>query len=327
MHRLTSVSEFARFFQAQKKLHGYKGTCLTIGNFDGVHVGHQALLHRTVEKAQEHKLLSIVVTFWPHPLAVLAGGTRAPSLLLGQDERYTLFIINGIDLVLEMPFTMDLASLSPEEFIQHVLVPLECRELVIGYDFSLGKGRAGNFDVLQGLGKKYGFGVEQLSPVIVQDAVVSSTRIRNLVRQGEAWDIHPLLGRYYHLDGPIIHGYGRGDGLGFPTANLAVGATLVPKNGVYATWVTVHEDYLEDSGVTYPAVTNVGHVPTFGNDSLSVESFILQGNPDLYNVQIRLSFVQYIREEKQFSHVGQLQERIAKDVEIAKEILLIAHPI
>ncbi len=327
MHRLTSVSEFARFFQAQKKLHDYKGTCVTIGNFDGVHVGHQALLHRTAKKAAEHKLLSVVVTFWPHPLAVLAGGTRAPALLLGQDERYTLFIINGIDLVLEMTFTMDLAALSPEEFVQHVLAPLECRELVIGYDFSLGKGRAGNFEVLQQLGKNYGFGVEQLAPVIVNDAVVSSTRVRNLVRQGEAWEIHPLLGRYYHLDGPIIHGYGRGDGLGFPTANLQVGSTLVPKIGVYATWVTVCEDYLEDSGVTYPAVTNVGYVPTFGNDALSVESFILQGKPKLYDVQIRLSFVQYIREEMQFAHVGELKERIAKDVEIAKEVLHIAHPI
>ncbi len=326
MHRLTSASEFQNFFQAQKKLHGYKGTCVTIGNFDGVHVGHQALLHRTVEKAAQRKLLSVVLTFWPHPLAVLAGGTRAPSLLLGQDERYTFFIINGIDLVLEMPFTLDLAALSPEEFIQHVLLPLECRELVIGYDFSLGKGRAGNYDVLQTLGKEYDFSVEQLSPVIVNGAVVSSTRIRNLVRQGEAWDIHPLLGRYYHLDGPIIHGFGRGEGLGFPTANLQVGATLVPKTGVYATWLTVHDDYLEDSGITYPAVTNVGYVPTFGNDVLSVESFILQGNPQLYDVQIRLSFVQSIREERQFANIGELQARIAKDVDLAKEILTLAQP-
>ncbi len=321
MHRITSTAEFSTFFEAQKLLRDYKGTCITIGNFDGVHFGHQKLLHRTVEKAKEHHLLSVVITFWPHPLAVLAGGMRAPSLLLGQDERYSLFISNGIDLVLEMPFTLDLAALSPEEFIQKVLMPLECKELVIGYDFSLGKSRSGNFDVLKKLGVKYQFDVEQLSPVIVNDAVVSSTRIRNLVRQGEVWETYALLGRYYHLDGLIIHGHGRGHGLGFPTANLDVGISLVPKVGIYATWVSVKDDYWKEPYLSYAAVTNVGYVPTFENLTLSIESFILDGNPQLYDTHIRLSFVQYIRNEQKFSSMDELKSRIAKDVTLAKEIL------
>ncbi len=321
MYKITSAADFALIAQelAEQCVHDhkpkYKGTCITIGNFDGVHVGHQALLQRTVQKAKEHNLLPVALTFWPHPLAVLAS-SLAPSLLSTQAERHELFEEHGVGLVLELNFTRDLAALTPEEFIQQVLCPMECRELVVGYDFSLGKGRSGNFDVLQTLGEQYGFGVERLDSVIVKDAVVSSTRVRNLLRQGEVWDVHALLGRQYHLSGAVIHGYGRGEGLGFPTANLEVGSTLVPKEGVYATWVHVagHEKPL-------PAVTNVGHVPTFGNDALSVESFILEGKPQLYDKEIRLKFVQYIRDEQQFTHIGELKERIAKDVDLAREIL------
>ncbi len=322
MHKISSAQDFAHIAQelAQQRLHAhapkYEGTCITIGNFDGVHVGHQALLQRTVQKAKEQNLLPVVLTFWPHPLVVLAS-SRAPSLLNTQSERHELFEKYGIGLVLEVNFTRELACLSPEEFIQHVLRPMECRELVVGYDFSLGKGRSGNFDVLQQLGEEYGFAVERLDSVIVKDAVVSSTRVRNLVRTGEVWDVHALLGRHYYISGAVIHGYGRGEGLGFPTANLEVGNALVPRVGVYATWVQV----MGSGEKPLPAVTNVGYVPTFGNEALSVESFILEGKPDLYDKEIRLSFVQYIREEQQFSHIGELKERIAKDVDLARNIL------
>ncbi len=324
MYCIASAQEFTRIAEELAQRHAqssfpaspqYEGTCITIGNFDGVHLGHQALLRRTVEKAQENNLLPVVVTFWPHPLSVLAP-SRAPSMLISQNERHRLFEMRGIGLVLALEFSRELAALTPEAFIQHVLCPLGCRELVVGYDFSLGKGRTGNYDVLQTLGEKYGFGTERLEPVIVNDAVVSSTRVRNLVRQGQVWEVQALLGRPYTLEGPIIHGYGRGEGLGFPTANLQVGAELVPREGVYATWV-----YVGKGEKPLPAVTNVGHVPTFGNDALSVESFILEGKPDLYDKEIRLAFVQYIREEQQFSHIGELKERIAKDVALARDIL------
>ncbi len=323
MYHITSTQEFARIASELAQRHTtdpstqakYEGTCITIGNFDGVHLGHQGLLRRTVEKANEQNLLPVVVTFWPHPLAVLAP-SRAPAMLASQEERHRLLENRGIGLVLALDFTRELAALSPEEFIQHVLCPLECRELVVGYDFSLGKGRTGNYEVLQNLGEKYGFGIERLNPVIVNDAVVSSTRVRNLVRNGEVWDVQALLGRQYYLDGAVIHGYGRGEGLGFPTANLEVGSVLVPRVGVYATWV-----HLGGGEKPLPAVTNVGYVPTFGNNELSVESFILEGKPDLYDKEIRLSFVQYIRNEQQFSHIGELKERIAKDVALARDIL------
>ncbi len=308
MHHIVPLGELASFpFKEQERV-------ITIGNFDGVHMGHQALLGRTIEKALQYKLTPTAVTFWPHPLTVLAGN-RAPALLMTQEERTRLLACHGIELTIELPFTRDLAALSPEDFIQKVLVPLKCRQLVIGYDFSLGKGRSGNFDILQALGDAYQFTVEQLSPVIVNDAVVSSTRIRNLVRSGDMWDIHPLLGRYYHLDGHVVHGHGRGSGLGFPTANLSTNHTFLPKQGVYATWLVNTEQQ------ALPAVTNVGFVPTFGNDNLSIESFILEGHPNLYGQDIRLCFVQRIRDEQCFANIGELKNRITKDVEIAKDIL------
>ncbi len=321
MNCISSVKEFVEFFGAQKE--SYAGTCVTIGNFDGVHVGHQALLRRTAQKARERNLLSVVLTFWPHPLTVLAG-LHAPIPLITRKARAEFVTQYGIDSILELEFTKEIAELSPESFVSEVLRAIGCKELVVGYDFSLGKGRKGNFEVLQSLGSQYDINVEQLSPVIVHNAVVSSTRIRQMVRTGEVYEAEALLGRYPNLDGLVVHGYGRGEGLGFPTANMETEPVLIPRTGVYATVLTVLRA-APDSSISeltsYPAVTNVGHVPTFGNDALSVESFILRGNPNLYGARVRLSFVQYIRDEQRFDNVGELKERIAKDVQLAKEIL------
>ncbi len=312
-----------------------RGTCVTIGNFDGVHIGHQSLLQRTLQKAREYNLLSAVVTFWPHPLQVLAG-SRAPALLMSQESRLALFESQGMDIALEMPFTKHLASLSPRDFVRTVLVPLECRELVIGYDFSLGKARAGNFEVLQALGQEYGFCVEQLSPVIVQDAVVSSTRIRTHIRAGEVWEARALLGRGYDIEGTVVHGHGRGKGLGYPTANMESASALVPRYGVYATFVRVLESCgLESCGLEscvdgasesrtgafFPAVTNIGCVPTFGNESMSIESFILEGSPSLYEKRIALTFIERLRDEQKFNDAQELRFRIGKDIELAQDIL------
>ncbi len=308
MKLLTSPKDFATI------AHSATETCITIGNFDGVHVGHQSLLRRTLEKSTQYKLLPTVVTFWPHPLAVLAG-MHAPALLTPQTERTRLFAAHGIALTVELPFTRELAGLNPEEFVQHVLVPLNCRKLVIGYDFSLGKNRTGNLEVLQALGEKYGFSVEQMPPVIALDAVVSSTRVRDFIRAGDVWDLQALLGQYYSIEGKVIRGHGRGEGLGFPTANIQTDYATLPRQGVYVTWV---------SGVaenTLAAVTNVGFVPTFDNKELSIESFFLDGKYNVYGQDIRLFFVQRIRDERRFSSIDELKERIAKDTEIARNIL------
>ena len=289
------------------------GSCVTIGNFDGVHLGHQALIGTVTEKARRLGVPAIVVTFWPHPLQVLAGN-HAPPLLTDQAERQRLLRSLDTDITLELPFNRQLAALSPEEFVRAVLLPLRCRELVIGYDFSLGKGRAGNADVLAALGRKYGFGVEQLSPVIVNDAVVSSSRMRDLMRAGEMWELQALTGRFHTISGRVVHGYGRGGGLGYPTANVGVGDTMLPRIGVYATWIGTQRHI-------WPSVTNIGVNPTFGNDKISVESFLLNTTVDLYDQDVTLHFVQRLRDEQRFASPEELKARIARDVELARGIL------
>ncbi len=314
MHVINSAQEFILDNA------NYAGTCVSIGNFDGVHVGHQSLLHRTLAQSIQQNLMPVLVTFWPHPLTILAGA-RAPSLITPQAERLQHFAKHGIALTLELPFNKELATLNPEEFVNHVLVPLKCQHLIIGYDFSLGKNRAGNFEVLHSLGKKYSFSVEQMPPVIALDAVVSSTRIRDLIKSGDLWDVQSLLGRYYTIKGKVISGHGRGAGLGFPTANIETDYATIPRQGVYATWVTGLNDKNNSKQNACPAVTNVGYVPTFGNEKLSIESFFLEGDHDVYGQEISLSFVQRIRDEQRFESVAALVERITKDTEVARNIL------
>lgn len=295
-----------------------QGSCVTIGNFDGVHMGHRALIQRTCQKALHRGTSGVALTFWPHPLQVLAG-KHAPPLLTSRAQRARLLQKTGLELCLELPFDRTLAALSPEHFVRQVLLPLHTRHLVVGYDFSLGKGRLGTVEVLEELGQRYGFDVEQLAPVILQDAVVSSTRIRDLLRQGEAWEARTLLGRCHSISGTVQHGHGRGEGLGFPTANLSPAnldepALLLPRSGVYATWVNVR-------GMPYPAVTNVGVNPTFGGDAVSVESFLLDTRVDLYEQEIKVSFVQRLRGEIRFPDAATLVARIHQDVALARQML------
>ncbi|MEG2173314.1 MAG: bifunctional riboflavin kinase/FAD synthetase [Desulfovibrionaceae bacterium] len=290
-----------------------QGTCVTIGNFDGVHMGHRALIQRTCQKAVHNALPCTVLTFWPHPLRVLAG-SHAPPLLTSRHQRARLLEQLGVQVCLEMPFDRPLAALSPEDFVRQVLVPLNTRHLIVGYDFSLGKGRMGTADVLEHLGQRYGFAVEQLSPVILQDAVVSSTRIRDLIRQGEVWEARTLLGRFHSINGTVIHGHGRGEGLGFPTANLPATEVLLPRQGVYATWVSVQ-------GVPHAAVTNVGINPTFDGNNISVESFLLDTNINLYEQDIKVSFALRLRDEIRFPNPAALCARIKQDVILARQAL------
>lgn len=290
-----------------------QGTCVTIGNFDGVHMGHRALIQRTCQKALHTGLPCTVLTFWPHPLRVLAG-KHAPPLLTSRVQRTRLLEHLGVQVCLELPFDRPLAALTPEEFVQQVLAPLQTRQLVVGYDFSLGKGRVGTAEVLNHLGQHYGFEVEQLAPVILQDAVVSSTRIRDLIRQGEVWEARTLLGRFHSISGTVLHGHGRGEGLGFPTANLSASDVLLPRPGVYATWVNVQ-------GVPHAAVTNVGYNPTFDGDKISVESFLLDTRIDLYGQEIKVSFVLHLRDEIRFPDVASLCARIEQDVALARQVL------
>ncbi|WP_319778747.1 bifunctional riboflavin kinase/FAD synthetase [Maridesulfovibrio sp.] len=292
-----------------------QGTCVTIGNFDGVHKGHQRLISSTCRKAKANGLASVVVTFDPHPLRVLVNRKTPPFITL-TSQKLELIALHKPDIILALNFTKEMAALSPEEFIQQYLItPLNMKEMVVGYDYALGKGRSGNYETIMKLGKKYAYGVERLDPVIINDAVVSSSRIRDLVSEGNVWDVRPLLGRFYQVRGEVVHGMNRGGRLlGFPTANIKLEDELFPKKGVYAIRVEVE-------GKVLPGVANIGKNPTFGNEALSVEAHILDFSEDIYGKDIRVHFIQRIRSEKKFNGLDELKDRIAVDIGLAREIL------
>ncbi|BCS90008.1 bifunctional riboflavin kinase/FAD synthetase [Pseudodesulfovibrio sediminis] len=299
----------------QDLAHSIAGSCVTIGNFDGVHKGHQKLIEMACVRAKARGLVSVVVTFDPHPLRVLRADKTPPFITL-TEQKIELISQYGPQVCLLLKFDMDMARLSPEEFVMKYLVDgLNMKELVIGYDYHLGKGRAGDFETLSQLGEKHGFTVDRLDPVSIDNAIVSSTRIRDLVQAGKVWPVRPLLGRFYQIKGEVVHGMNRGGKLlGFPTANLKLVDELFPKPGVYAIWVEVE-------GEPYMGVANIGKNPTFGNDALSVEAHLLDFSGDLYGTDIRVHFVQRIRDEKKFNGIDELKERIRTDVELGRQIL------
>ena len=291
------------------------GSCVTIGNFDGVHKGHQRLIQLACSRAKARDMVSVVVTFDPHPMRVLRND-RTPPFITLTEQKLELISQFGPQVCLLLEFTMDMARLSPEEFVKtYLLDGLNMKEMIIGYDYHLGKGRAGNFETLTGMGNRYGFSVDRLDPVTIDNAIVSSTRIRDLVQAGKVWPVRPLLGRFYQVKGEVVRGMNRGGKLlGFPTANLKLMDELFPKPGVYAIWV-------ELDGEVHMGVANIGKNPTFGNDALSVEAHILDYSGDIYGEDIRVHFVQRIRDEKKFNGIDELKERIATDIGLGRRIL------
>lgn len=290
-------------------------SCVTIGNFDGVHMGHQKLLCRTRQKAALGGFSSVAVTFEPHPLRVLVGSQTPPFITLPHQKLEAIANL-GMDFAFCVTFTKELAKLEPEEFVFRYLVQgLGMREMVIGYDYAFGRNRKGDYAMLCELGTRYGFHVEQIGPVLIEDAVVSSSRIRDMVQAGLVWEIRPLLGRFYRVEGKVVPGRNRGGKLlGFPTANLHLQDELFPKTGVYAVWA-------EHKGHTYPAVANIGFNPTFGNDVLSVEVHILDFDENIYAEEVCIHFVQRLRSEQKFPNLEALIARIQEDILLARRIL------
>ncbi len=290
------------------------GSCLTIGNFDGVHIGHQVLLKRVQKKAYQKDLTSLVITFDPHPLRVLLGQT--PPFITPTQQKLELLVQQGLDYIVCLPFNKEMAELTPEEFVYRYLVQnLKVKEIIIGHDYVFGKGRKGNFELLKKIGAENNFEVEQIEAVYVKGEVVSSTRIRSLIQEGKMWEVKDILGRYYQITGTIIEGKKRGGPiLGIPTANLKLNDELIPKPGVYATWAEIE-------GTFHKAVANVGYNPTFYEQNLSAEVHILNFNQNIYSKTLRVHFVQRIRSEQKFSEVSKLLEQIHLDIEQANQIL------
>ena len=296
----------------------YKNAVITIGNFDGIHIGHQALFHEVIEKADTIGGTSIVMTFDPHPVRVLKQNGHLPLITLNE-QKIELIENSGIDVLICIQFNKAFAAISAKEFVEDLL--LKCigmKAIVVGKDYTFGRNREGNLELLQTFAGNLEF------EVIVADWVqtsrglpdrISSTRTRELVMAGEVADAKKLLGRYYQIRGVVTTGRNRGGKLlGFPTANITLHDELCPKNGVYA--VTV--DCMEKK---YQGVANIGYSPTFDDGLFSVEVHILDFNENIYGKKIRVNFVQRIRDEIKFSDITELSDAIRKDIEKARKIL------
>ena len=312
----SSPEQLRACLEALPRLRAFQesGACVTIGNFDGMHIGHRALLGRARRLASAAGRPLVTVTFEPHPLEVLAPNL-APARLTDSSTRLELLRDCGIDAVLLLAFTHELAAMQPEDFVGKVLLQgLNMRHLLIGYDFSLGKARAGTGAVLSGLGDKYAFACEQFGPVLADGAPVSSTRIRHLIRAGDMPGAAALLGRPHGARGLVVQGRRRGRQLGFPTANMAPPPVQLPPAGVYATWARLGIE-------RFPAVTSVGHNPTFAGEHLTVETHILDFSHDLYGQELRIDFVERLRGEIRFENPAGLIRQIENDIQTARAVL------
>lgn len=303
-----------RVIKKIKKLN-YPDPVITIGNFDGVHIGHQKIFKFLIKKAKEINGTSVVITFEPHPVRVLYKD-HPLKLITTTEDRIKLIERCGIDITICIPFTTEFASIEAEDFVKNILVKkFNAKWVVVGYDYRFGRSRKGDAQLLKKLGKIYGFKVTVLKAYRKEGKILSSTAVRNALLEGDIRQANRFLGRAYHIDGEVIKGAGRGSALlGYPTANISPQQEIIPKEGVYAVKVTFPE------GKTFTGVANIGKNPTFGNNSLSYEVHILNFNNNLLGKKIRIHFLERLRDEKKFKSPQELKENITKDIERAKKI-------
>jgi riboflavin kinase/FMN adenylyltransferase len=288
------------------------GPVATIGNFDGLHRGHQAIVGRVLERGRQTGRPTLLITFDPHPLKVLAPD-RAPLMLTTPRQKLALFETTGIEFVLVLPFTVELAGVTAEGFIRDYLArDLGAREVYVGANFNFGRDRAGNADLLLHLCGELGIRAETVPEVRSLGSPISSSRIRRAVLAGEVELARELLGRPYAVEGTVVHGDARGAALGFPTANLAAMNELIPQDGVYVTEAVV-------DGRVLPAVTNIGGRPTFAGSSYALETHVLDDPGDLYDRPMEVRFHARLRKEIRFDSAQALVGQVRKDVERARE--------
>ena len=297
------------------------GSILTIGNFDGVHLGHQVLLHRLVSRAREAKLPAVVMTFEPHPVKVLHPDRRMPRIFDLEDQKKKMRDA-GVDLLVVEPFSREFSQVPPDRFIgEWIYRELSPKCVVVGYDFSFGANRGGSIEFLKDKAKALGFEVEVVPPFKVMasngsEVLVSSTRVRQAVEDGDVELARALLGREFYLGGLVGKGAGRGRTIGIPTANLSTSAELLPKRGVYAAWAYV-------AGAKQKAVVNIGLNPTFvsGAHTLSIEAHLLDFAQDIYGEYLKLEFVGRLRDEMKFNSAAELVAQIHTDIAKGVEVL------
>jgi riboflavin kinase/FMN adenylyltransferase len=282
-------------------------TAVAVGNFDGVHLGHQKLIGKTVEFAREHGLKSAVFTFSNHPRNLIKTASPVKNILY-QHEKAEIIASLGVDYMIDIPFTKEIMEMDPVAFVQNLLLEkANMKAVFCGFNYTFGYKAEGNTDVLRNIGMDKGFSVNVMPPFMIDDNIVSSTLIRTLIASGQVERCKRYMGRNYEIAGEVVVGNRLGRKLGFPTSNLVIDKSMVtPPNGVYVTLC----DY---NGVKYPSVTNVGVKPTIGKYNKNVETHIFDFNKELYGKQIVVEFLKKTRDEVKFDNVQDLSEQIVRD--------------
>lgn len=287
---------------------------VAIGNFDGVHIGHQIIFRQAAEMARKQNGTSIVFTFEPHPLKIIAP-EKVPPLLNTFRQKMELIEACGIDMVVCADFTRQFADQQPRDFAKDILVDLiGVKEIVVGFDYAFGRGREGTISYLKKMGEEFHFKIHVVEPIKLRGHLVSSSHVRELIEEGKVKTARDFLGRDYSIRGPVVHGHHTGHAIGFPTANLDTTKVQIPGTGVYAVRI-LHEEK------THQGAVNIGFNPTFNRDRLSVEVHIFDFHENIYGQEVEVIFVERIRNEMAFKSADELVVQIKKDIETARAIL------
>lgn len=292
---------------------GTRHAAVALGNFDGVHVGHQRLLDLAVECARKEKTPSVVLTFEPHPVKVLAP-SQCPPLLTTLEQKLKRLEDVGIDIAIVEPFTRELAALTPEDFFRRIMSAISPSSIIVGYDFTFGIHRTGTVDILEALGKKEGAEVIIVPAEFSGETLISSTVIRRMIADGRVAEASEFLGAPYRIEGEIVPGRGIGQSLAARTANLRPENEIVPADGVYASTLQI-----EGESKRYPSVTSIGNNPTFPDSHHSVETHVLDATCELLGKRVSLEFLDFMRETLTFSSAEELKAQIARDIAAARE--------
>ncbi len=306
-----------KVYQSLAEIKENKNSVITVGNFDGVHRGHLRIIERLIQKTRRINGRSVVITFNPHPQTVKSKQNDSFALLTPLKEKIELLENTGIDILLVLHFDKHLAGMKAEDFIINILKEkIGAKYLIIGFNHSFGTHRSGDVNLLQQLSGEHNFFVELVKPYKIDKFVVSSTKIRDLLKKGKVKLANNMLGRNYSLKGTVITGKKFGQQIGFPTANINIESQskLIPMNGVYA--VIVSDNMQKREGTVY-----IGKCPTLNGEKRMVEIYLHDYNGDLYGKNLKIEFLEYIREEKKFNSIDELKENIKNDINKTKNIL------
>ena len=302
-----------KVFKSLSEVENIGDTVIALGNFDGLHKGHQELINRTVKSAKIANLKSAVFTFSNHPKNVMAGRPIIKNILSWNDK-VSIIRSYGVDYLISVPFDYEMQNMDPHDFIMNVLVDkLKMKEAYCGFNFKFGHFAKGNAELLMKVGLEKDFGIHILEPIRIDNIVVSSSYIRELISEGRIDECEKYLGRYYSIGGTVVTGNKIGRTIGFPTSNIIIDEGMVtPANGVYVTYCTFN-------GVRFKSITNVGIKPTIGDNKYTIETHIFNFDYNIYGKEIKVEFLKKLRDELKFSSLDELRDQISKDKEMAME--------